>query len=79
MQLNMLFNCYIIWVSIRLFQKEIQKSHQNDSTFGSDDLSCDLLMDDAVVLIQDFMGWEVSWIPRSFDIPASNFAKHAIF
>ena len=44
----------------------------------SDDSSCGLLIDDTIVLCQDFMCWEVSWIPRSFNVPAHNFAKYAI-
>nr|XP_027118296.1 uncharacterized protein LOC113735493 [Coffea arabica] len=44
----------------------------------SDDSSCGLLIDDTIVLCQDFMCLEVSWISRSFNVPAHNLAKYTV-
>ncbi|XP_027155450.1 uncharacterized protein LOC113777063 [Coffea eugenioides] len=44
----------------------------------SNDSSCGLLIDDTIVLCQDFMCWEVSWISRSFNVPTHTLAKYAV-
>ncbi|CDP16895.1 unnamed protein product [Coffea canephora] len=61
-----------------VLEGDSQKVIKMMNRLESDDSSCGLLIDDTIVLCQEFMCWEVSWISRLFNVPAHNFAKYAI-